>query len=790
MDGLEVSLEAALSCPSPAQLQRRRRSSGGAEMNRSTSESALATATPFWDAALRREESARNLFQRYDTNGTGLIERSEFASLHRELLRISSTGSLHDVAEDVSPSQLAALTFAASDLDGSGQISFDEFVTMYNAATTYQEAISKVATEKARIEFGTRTAKELSTTTGGAVLGGAAFSMAYKLSRSVANHEHVNISNNHVGKGILTWVRQFDPTHRMSHLVAQSCGLKDAHVVRLAKELETHEHITRLDLRGNQIGGRGVQALHQLCQRNTGITELLLDDDHLIGFQEQAHLQRVRKQLIVNRRAMSRSKGGRRCPGDHRHRHTPLSPIRKSLYEGDQAYDKAVGRSAHGTEGPPVKPVMGIMPALFAAKKKAAGRWRQRVARGKASRNEARQHARDAVKTCNVVVDSAQADASNTDIRHQGNLLMYTDTALHQRKGLRQHPEIVACCDRWWTCIIIPVVDVDLSGQLSRDEYFVFHQCLNRALLAEESDRITTELSSAEASTMALSDWEHDSGGLDTIDHERFQAALFELADLWCETTDPQEYVDFLDWLFGSMVKAMARFPKLTEHQRRTIAFQKRQQRLLADAKRAKVARLASAGVRHMFDDESLARLHRDFERWAITNTSTASSLAAVPKCSRSAFNKIMALQGFPSGSFTSRLFDVFDVSHDHMIDFKELLLGLHMLCASSTDQLCKLVFSLYDLSGSGSITRSDLGTILSVSSRLHGKRSAEDLAGLIDDMFHDGTGNGGTIDYVQFREAVSAHPELIPAMVDVSGEHIHETAKPGRRDVRQLPKG
>ena len=62
---------------------------------------------------------------------------------------------------------------------------------------------------------------------------------------------------------------------------------------------------------------------------------------------------------------------------------------------------------------------------------------------------------------------------------------------------------------------------------------------------------------------MALEDWEHDSCGAEAIDAERFKNALFEMCDLWTDTTDPQEYVDFLDWLFGAMCEAMRQFPKL-----------------------------------------------------------------------------------------------------------------------------------------------------------------------------------------------------------------------------------
>ena len=123
------------------------------------------------------------------------------------------------------------------------------------------------------------------------------------------------------------------------------------------------------------------------------------------------------------------------------------------------------------------------------------------------------------------------------------------------------------------------------------------------------------------------------------------------------------------------------------------------------------VARLASAGAGEMFDDESLARIHRDFERFAEGND----------EVSRSAFNKIMAMQGYPASTFTSRLFEVFDTDGSQKINYCELVTGLGLLCASSKDTLARLVFKMFDLSGSGNISKLNLLTILSVSSRLHG---------------------------------------------------------------------
>ena len=39
------------------------------------------------------------------------------------------------------------------------------------------------------------------------------------------------------------------------------------------------------------------------------------------------------------------------------------------------------------------------------------------------------------------------------------------------------------------------------------------------------------------------------------VDAEEFQKSIFELTDLWTETVNLQEYLDFLDWLFPKMLE-------------------------------------------------------------------------------------------------------------------------------------------------------------------------------------------------------------------------------------------
>jgi len=44
-------------------------------------------------------------------------------------------------------------------------------------------------------------------------------------------------------------------------------------------------------------------------------------------------------------------------------------------------------------------------------------------------------------------------------------------------------------------------------------------------------------------------DWEADVLGAEVMSREAFSVAMFELADLWCHTTEAAEYANFLDML-------------------------------------------------------------------------------------------------------------------------------------------------------------------------------------------------------------------------------------------------
>jgi hypothetical protein len=119
---------------------------------------------------------------------------------------------------------------------------------------------------------------------------------------------------------------------------------------------------------------------------------------------------------------------------------------------------------------------------------------------------------------------------------------MYTIQHLIERANLRRDRRIGAVVRDMWE-----VGDMKKErGELTRDAYRHFICMLHKALIPD--------ISREEADAAAAHDWEHDSGGRRTMTYTQFHSSMFELADMWCESIDAEEYAQFLTKLVNTMV--------------------------------------------------------------------------------------------------------------------------------------------------------------------------------------------------------------------------------------------
>ena len=735
---------------------------------------------------LLRHDSARELFNSFADAETNTIYRDRFDEVHEQIVSSLKISNADEDGNKRTPSasQLATLgiTFDDFDRDGDGVLSWAEFVELHNAVLAFQlganrsSSIVSLASDLHNHEEDDKIRKTKKTR--GYVLGDVAFSTAYKLGRRTSAYDTVNISNNTIGLGIIAWIRRFDPEMKMANLIAQNCCLKDRDIRRLATHLSDHPNIKRIDVRGNHfIATASFKALESLAERNSKIVEILLDSKNLSGAPFAA-VAAMHKRLGKNRCLLGVHKGQKKGI---------LAKLVLAENNSGTSNDhranrfQNVGLSEKWTAS-------GLMNGLFAAKNVCKINWAAKVTQAKTQRAHTVDHMQKLADEHSIQLTLHRPSSMN-DLRGQGNIDMYSDEALRQRNSLRMHPEIIACSDRWWHCLLIPTFDANSNGKLEQDEYIIFHKCLNMALQAGvEGLGDSQPISPQKATQMALEDWEEDSGGTGTVDSERFKKALFELADMWTETTDVQEYIDFLEFLFSSMSNAMKTFPHLTDSQRQNIQFQVRQQRFLADAKRCKAARLDALGIAHSFDDEMLAKLHRDFEKvchaemtdqqpptyvrssvvkgtFKNREKAKSDSVAAL-SCHRQAFYKIMELQGFALDTTTRRLFDMFDMDGSGTIDFRELLFGLNMLTQSADCvQLALRAFKLYDADGTGVLGRVQLASMIAASCKMHGIAVDEQEVQRRLETLLSSAAEDAHLTMDEFVQCVNAYPDLLPLL-------------------------
>ena len=112
---------------------------------------------------------------------------------------------------------------------------------------------------------------------------------------------------------------------------------------------------------------------------------------------------------------------------------------------------------------------------------------------------------------------------------------MYTMEAVEQRIDLLSDPVVVRALEDLWQAANTSAEDEIID----KEEYLEMHR---RVVLS-----LQPTVMPHEAVEAAEEDWERDSEGKSGLDRARFYICWFELADLWTDDIDRDEYVDFLE---------------------------------------------------------------------------------------------------------------------------------------------------------------------------------------------------------------------------------------------------
>ncbi|KAL4166631.1 hypothetical protein KRP22_013886 [Phytophthora ramorum] len=116
-------------------------------------------------------------------------------------------------------------------------------------------------------------------------------------------------------------------------------------------------------------------------------------------------------------------------------------------------------------------------------------------------------------------------------------LLNYTPEALALRFSLRNHPDVVDAVKQLWS-VELPR---DEMGCIDQQGYASLFRRIGRSLEPEATKRRRRRMEKT-----IREDWVRDSKGEPFMSFSNFFDSVFELADLWCESIDVDEYIAFL----------------------------------------------------------------------------------------------------------------------------------------------------------------------------------------------------------------------------------------------------
>eukprot|EP00755_Sulcionema_specki_P027090 Sspe_Gene.87119::Locus_58044_Transcript_1_1_Confidence_1.000_Length_1195::g.87119::m.87119 len=129
---------------------------------------------------------------------------------------------------------------------------------------------------------------------------------------------------------------------------------------------------------------------------------------------------------------------------------------------------------------------------------------------------------------------SDESPDTKVTYRLQGNIDMYSNENQQRRKRNRRHVKVQAVLDKWWN--LLPKGEGDV---ITKHIYQWLGRKLFHSFVPYSTDK--------ECEMCIKQDWRNDSKGAKEMDKDLFCDAMFQFADIWCETTETQEYVDLLN---------------------------------------------------------------------------------------------------------------------------------------------------------------------------------------------------------------------------------------------------
>ncbi|KAH8052692.1 hypothetical protein JL721_10811 [Aureococcus anophagefferens] len=153
--------------------------------------------------------------------------------------------------------------------------------------------------------------------------------------------------------------------------------------------------------------------------------------------------------------------------------------------------------------------------------------------------------------------DFEATGSSAAEYRKEGNVEFYTQANLHKRKAISCDKVIIKWIDIFWNTFS----SVHKTGMVNQAEF-------------------VQDWDEDEVREMVESDWVRENGLSNNMDHEKFNASLFELVDTWASSIKLVEYRMFLQKLYFRITGNSGNSANKEKYQRRLKDLEKQQRKL------------------------------------------------------------------------------------------------------------------------------------------------------------------------------------------------------------------
>ena len=114
---------------------------------------------------------------------------------------------------------------------------------------------------------------------------------------------------------------------------------------------------------------------------------------------------------------------------------------------------------------------------------------------------------------------------------------------------------------------------------------------------------------------------------------------------------------------------------------------------------------------------------------------------------------RLLGLDSVEGSRLAAQLFPIFDRDGNGLLDFREVFVGMAMLCSDSREDKLRAVFQIMDADGSGTISRRELEQFLMTVAAWH--VSMSEIRSAVSTVFREAdTNRSGLISFSEVRDA------------------------------------